>query len=146
MNNNAYTLAVDFLGELEENLGLHYFLEGLVDGFRSKVELFEKSRRQHSIWKRDAFHIVPDGRALISVMEEDHLVIRWEHPSGYRYRTRMAESLRMMSRLRQLSEAFKDAGGMGYQSRACIEISGFFHDPAQPIHVIILMRRSLSIL
>ena len=99
MNNNAHTLAVDFLGKLEESEA-SLLSWGLVDGFWSEDELFEKG--DAFVSERDAFHTVPDGRALVSVMEEDHLVIRWEHPSGYRYRTRMAESLRMMSRLRQL--------------------------------------------
>ena len=99
MNNSAHTLAVDFLGKLEESEA-SLLSWGLVDGFWSESELFEKA--DAFVSERDALHIVPDGRALVLVMEEDHLVIRWEHPSGYRYRTRMAESLRMMSRLRQL--------------------------------------------
>ena len=99
MSNPIHTISVGFLGELEQ-VEATLLSWGLVDGFWSEEELVAKA--DAFIAKHDAWHIIPDGQTLVSILEQKHLVIRWDGSTGCQYRTRMAESLRMMSRLRQL--------------------------------------------
>jgi len=99
MSNSIHTLAVEFLGQLEQTEAT-LLSWGLVDGFWSEQELVAKA--EAFIAKCDAWHMVPDGHSLVDILEQQHFVIRWDGSDGCRYRTRMAESLRMMSRLRQL--------------------------------------------
>jgi hypothetical protein len=99
MINTSHNIAVEFLGQLEQDEAT-LLSWGLVDGFWSEEELVAKA--DVLIGKREAWNLIPDGQALVGIMEQEHLVIRWDGPTGCRYRTRMAESLRMMSRLRQL--------------------------------------------
>lgn len=99
MVNSSQTIAVEFLGKLEQAEAT-LLSWGLVDGFWSEEELLAKANA--FIGESDAWHVFADGQALIDLLEGEHLVIRWDGPVGCRYRTRMAESLRMMARLRQL--------------------------------------------
>ena len=99
MSTSIHTLAVEFLGQLEQTEAA-LLSWGLVDGFWSEEELVAKA--EAFIAKCDAWHMFPDGHALVDILEQQHFVIRWDGSTGCRYRTRMAESLRMMSRLRQL--------------------------------------------
>src|SRR4051812_41323851 len=90
---------LDFLGALENDEAI-LLSWGLVDGFWAEKELIEKADR--FLTPLDAWNEFPDGRALIAQMETEHVLIRWDATGGCRYRTRMAESLRLLARLRQL--------------------------------------------
>lgn len=117
MINPSHTIAVEFLGKME-HAEATLLSWGLVDGFWSEEELLTKA--DAFISERDAWHVLPDGQSLVGILEQEHLVIRWDGPDGCRYRTRMAESLRMMSRLRQLFPKHLNTPGAWIASPALV--------------------------
>jgi len=84
MSNSIHTLAVEFLGQLEQTEAT-LLSWGLVDGFWSEQELVAKA--DAFIAKCDAWHMVPDGHSLVDILEQQHFVIRWDGFDGCRYRS-----------------------------------------------------------
>ncbi|HEX8441715.1 protein DpdJ, partial [Archangium sp.] len=88
---------LDFLGELEraEAALLSW---GIVDGFFAQDELLERASR---FLKRSEPPAFEDPQDLLDWLENERLL--WPvHGEEGRYRTRMAETLRLMARLRQI--------------------------------------------
>src|SRR4051794_39897421 len=88
-----------FLGELERGEA-NLLTWGLVDGFAAESELVD--RAEAFLNRRDAWHFFTDGLALLNEMVARGLLFRWRVSNDYRYRTRLAETLRLLTRLRQL--------------------------------------------
>lgn len=131
MNDPSHALAVEFLGELE-NCEASLLSWGLVDGFWSEEELL--ARADGFLTKREAWHSIPDGMSLLNLLEQEHFIIRWDGPNGCRYRTRMAESLRMMSRLRQLFPKHLRTPGAWVASPALVSDFRFLPKPRKYPH------------
>jgi hypothetical protein len=91
-------LISSFLGELERDEAA-LLSWGLIDGSFSEEELFGKAEE---FQERNENHGFAGGYELLEEMVACGLLFRWEEESSYRYRTRMAESVRLLSRLRQL--------------------------------------------
>ncbi|MFM2219855.1 MAG: hypothetical protein RL240_4173 [Planctomycetota bacterium] len=93
-------LLLDFLGDLEraESRLLGW---GLVDGFFSERELEDLAEAFLS--KENAYSIFDSGRKFLRTMEDKGLIFSWvANGIEPRYRTRMAETVRLMSGLRQI--------------------------------------------
>jgi len=93
----AQRQGLDFLGELEraEATLLSW---GIVDGFFSQDELQERASR---FLERMDSHAFEDPQGLLDWLENERLL--WPvHGEDGRYRTRMAETLRLLARLRQI--------------------------------------------
>lgn len=96
MNHDAISA---FLGSLERQ-EVTLLSWGMVDGSFSNKELEEKAERfldEHNLWETFS---EPDD--LIEEMEKRRLIFSFETYGERRYRTRMAETVRLLSRLRQL--------------------------------------------
>jgi len=97
----------NFLGTLEQEEAA-LLVWGLVDGSFSADELEEKAERfleEHDLWETFS-----DPDELIEEMEERLLLFSFEKRGERRYRTRMAETVRLLSRLRQLFPKHLDKG------------------------------------
>ena len=88
--------AVDFLGQLER-AEVALLSWGLVDGFFSRPELEDRAEQFLSA-RTDAAYA--SGADLIDSLIAEHLL--WRLPNQERYRTRMAEAVRLFARLRQI--------------------------------------------
>jgi len=89
----------EFLGEIERSEAA-LLSWGLVDGWLSEDELAGRAERfldSHEAWGEH-----DDALAFIDAMTEQGLFFKWLEGGDYRYRTRMAEAVRLMARLRQL--------------------------------------------
>lgn len=73
---------------------------GLVDGFFTEQELVD--RAENFLRTRDAWHLFPDGMALLDEMVRRSLIFRWNVTGNTRYRSRLSEALRLLARMRQL--------------------------------------------
>jgi len=88
-----------FLGEVErEEAALLSW--GLVDGSLAEQELRDKA--ESFLGLSNTWNDFPDGYAIIEEMVARGLLFRWEDAGSYRYRSRMAEAVRLLARLRQL--------------------------------------------
>ncbi|RKH18569.1 DEAD/DEAH box helicase [Corallococcus sp. CA047B] len=93
----AQRQGLDFLGEIEraEAALLSW---GIVDGFFSQEELQDRASR---FLDRMDSHAFEDPQGLLDWLENERLL--WlVHGEDGRYRTRMAETLRLLARLRQI--------------------------------------------
>lgn len=103
--------ALDFLGSLEraETALLTW---GLIDGFFSEVEV--EQRADEFLSALAARGVTPgygSGWELVEALLDDHLL--WKLPDTDRYRTRMAETVRLCARLRQI---FPDARNTAWRT------------------------------
>jgi hypothetical protein len=88
---------LDFLSELERSEAA-LLSWGIVDGFFSHEELLERADR---FLERTDASVFDDSQALIDWLERERLL--WPiHGEEGRYRTRMAETIRLLARLRQI--------------------------------------------
>ncbi|MCB1129533.1 MAG: DEAD/DEAH box helicase [Verrucomicrobiae bacterium] len=87
---------LEFLGELEL-FEARLLSWSLVDGSFSRDELWDFAADF-----LDRHQLADDPRDWIDSMEDAGLLFRWDADDGRRYRTRMAESIRLMARLKQL--------------------------------------------
>jgi hypothetical protein len=103
--------ALEFLGSLERaEAGLLTW--GLVDGFFSEGEIEQRAEdflTGLSSCGVEGGHT--SGWELIEALLDDHLL--WKLPNSERYRTRMAESVRLFARLRQI---FPDARNVAWRT------------------------------
>ncbi len=84
---------------------------GLVEGFFSKAEL-ESLIDGWRVAARAPEQLSADD--LLGELERRRLVIRLEYPGGLAYRSRMAETTRLLARLRQLFP--RHLTGRGWES------------------------------
>lgn len=89
-------LIPEFLGELEM-LEARLLSWALVDGYFAEEELNDLAGKFLARHELDE-----DPREWIRVMVENGHLFQWTEYDGDRYRTRMAESLRLLARLKQL--------------------------------------------
>jgi hypothetical protein len=109
MTASAY--ATEFLGQLER-AELAVLSWGIVDGFFSEEELEGRAERFLSNYTRDGGAPAPDSAwDLVEELLDEHLL--WRLPDSGRYRTRMAESVRLFCRLRQI---FPDAQNASWRT------------------------------
>lgn len=87
---------LEFLGELEL-LEARLLSWSLVDGSFSRDELWGLAADYI-----DNHGLNDDPQDWINAMEDVGLLFKWDGDDGRRYRTRMAESIRLMARLKQL--------------------------------------------
>lgn len=87
---------LEFLGELEL-LEARLLSWSLVDGSFQGGELWDLAAAF-----LDRHQLADDPRDWIDAMEDAGLLFKWNADDGSRYRTRMAESIRLMARLKQL--------------------------------------------
>lgn len=99
------TKAAVFLGHLERQEAA-LLSWGHVDAFFSEEELNDKA--QEFIETNRAWDFWNDASDLIDFLEEKRLIFSFWKGSSQRYRTRMAETVRLLSRLRQLFPKHKD--------------------------------------
>lgn len=99
LSDNMDEFLAEFLGELERSES-SLLTWGLVDGFAAENELI--SRAEAFLNSRDAWHLFADGLSLLDEMVARGLLFRWNGAGGDRYRTRLAEAVRLLARLRQL--------------------------------------------
>jgi ATP-dependent helicase Lhr and Lhr-like helicase len=89
----------EFLGELERKEA-QLLSWGVVDGHWEESELEDNAEAY--LDREDAWHVFGQPRDLINTLLERGLLFRWDESGDYCYRTRFAESLRLLARLRQL--------------------------------------------
>lgn len=89
---------LQFLGEIEK-AEVRLISWGLVDGFLSENDIVESAAG--FIDKHDLWDDYPDAALMVEEMVSQGLLFRW-HDQRYKYRSRMAESVRLVARLRQL--------------------------------------------
>ncbi|MFT5468122.1 MAG: hypothetical protein ACI8UO_003230 [Verrucomicrobiales bacterium] len=99
MNISVEKLLADFLSAVERTEST-LLTWGVVDGFSTEQELVD--RAEGHISNHDAWHIYPDGVALLNDMADRGLLFRWHESGEMRYRSRLGEALRLLARLRQL--------------------------------------------
>jgi len=87
---------LEFLGKLEL-LEARLLSWSLVDGSFSRDELWGLAADF-----LDSKTLSDDPQDWINAMEDAGLLFKWDGDNGRRYRTRMAESIRLMARLKQL--------------------------------------------
>ena len=98
MDNRSEAIA-DFLGRLEQAES-RLLSWGLVDGSFAEDELTERAESfltQHELW--DDFEAADE---LVEQLEDRRLLFAFLEGTHVRYRTRMGEAIRLLSRLRQL--------------------------------------------
>src|SRR3954468_15925110 len=100
----ADTQALEFLGELERaEAGVLSW--GLIDGFFSETEVEQLADEYlTTVTSAGAESAHDSGWSLIETLLDERLL--WKVPDTQRYRTRMAETVRLFARLRQI---FPDA-------------------------------------
>ncbi len=92
--------ALEFLETLERD-EVRVLTWGLVNGFFSEVELEERANEfLTAVNQREAPCVYDSGWEIIEVLLDEALL--WRIPETDRYRTRMAETVRLFSRLRQI--------------------------------------------
>src|SRR5579859_7047237 len=92
--------AIDFLGQLERE-ETAILTWGLLDGFFAEDELEERAENfLAQIAARGNDTTYSSGWDLVEALLEERLL--WKLPDTERYRTRMAESVRLFARLRQI--------------------------------------------
>lgn len=92
--------ALDFLGQLER-AEVALLSWGLVDGFFSRPELEDRAEQFLSaLADRQTDAAYASGSDLVDFLVAEHLL--WRLPNQERYRTRMAEAVRLFARLRQI--------------------------------------------
>jgi len=106
----AAACAIEFLGQLER-AELAVLSWGIVDGFFSEGELEERAERFLSSYTRNGTPAPDSGWDLVEELLDEHLL--WRLPDTDRYRTRMAESVRLFCRLRQI---FPDAQNAAWRT------------------------------
>ena len=99
MSEPTKELLAEFLGTVErcEAALLSW---GLVDGFFTEEELI--NRAEALLASRDSWNLFSGGLAMLDEMERRGLLFRWNVLGAARYRSRMAEAVRLTARLRQL--------------------------------------------
>lgn len=103
--------ALEFLGSLERaEAGLLTW--GLVDGVFSEGEIEQRAEDfLTGLSSRGVEGGYTSGWELVEALLDDHLL--WRLPNSERYRTRMAESVRLFARLRQI---FPDARNIAWRT------------------------------
>ena len=92
-------LISNFLGELERKEA-QLLSWGVVDGHWEEAEL--EDHAEAYLDREDAWHVFGQPRDLVNALLEKGLLFRWDESGDYCYRTRFAETLRLLARLRQL--------------------------------------------
>ena len=92
-------LLAEFLREVEQ-MESRLLVWGLVDGFFSEQEL--RDRAEYFLDLCHEEHSGIDKDDFLEEMIKRGLLFRWEEGGAYRFRTRMAETVRLMAGLRQL--------------------------------------------
>src|SRR5437870_3343393 len=92
--------ALEFLGNLER-AEVEVLTWGLVDGFFSEAEIEERAQEfLAALASRGVVAAYSSAWDLVEALLEDDLL--WKLPGIDRYRTRMAETVRLFARLRQI--------------------------------------------
>ncbi len=91
-------LLLDFLGELER-AEARLLAWALVDGCFAEDEL---RQQVEDFLDRRGWHEFTSVNQFIEAMVQHGLLFRWEDQGDYRFRTRMAETVRLLARLKQL--------------------------------------------
>src|SRR5262245_19353528 len=93
-------LTLDFLESLEQ-AEARVLTWGLVDGFFSEAELEERANEfVAAVRQANTSCVYDSGWELVEALLDETLL--WRIPETDRYRTRMAETVRLFSRLRQI--------------------------------------------
>lgn len=100
-------LITEFLGFLER-IEARLLSWGLVDGFFPHAELVELAEA-FLAERQDPDDVTADE--LVRAATEQKLLFRWGQPHRRRYRTRMAETVRLLARLKQLFPKHLDTPG-----------------------------------
>lgn len=100
-------LLLDFLGELER-AEARLLAWSLVDGCFEEGEL---RQRASDFLDRRGWQEFETENQFIEAMIQYGLLFRWEDQGDYRYRTRMAETVRLLARLKQLFPQHLQAPG-----------------------------------
>lgn len=90
---------IEFLDRLEREEE-RLLVWGVVDGAFSGPEV--ESLAEKYLDDRDLWHVFPDPDDLLSLLDERRLLFRFIEGTRPRYRTRMAEAVRLFSKLRQI--------------------------------------------
>ena len=96
MRNND--LALDFLGQIEKAEAA-LLVWGVVDSFFSEDEILERAESFLQSNRSEEAEYETGGDLVSALLDEKLL---WALPGSNRYRTRMAETVRLLSRLRQM--------------------------------------------
>ena len=99
MNEPTNRFLADFLGTIERAEAV-LLTWGLVDGFSTEQELID--RAEEFLRTQDAWNHFSDGLSVLDEMVRRGLIFRWNTAGDTRYRTRLGEALRLLTRLRQL--------------------------------------------
>ena len=99
MSETTKKLLAEFLSTVERSEAA-LLSWGLVDGFSTGEELI--NRAETLLASKDAWDLFSDGLAMLDEMERRGLLFRWNVSGAMRYRSRMAEAVRLTARLRQL--------------------------------------------
>src|SRR5438270_7452824 len=103
--------ALEFLGQLER-AEMSLLTWGLVDGFFSDAEIEQRAEEFLALLgSRGTETPYTSGWDLVEGLLEERLL--WKVPDTERYRTRMAEAVRLFARLRQI---FPDAGNAAWRT------------------------------
>ena len=93
------SIMIQFLGELER-LESRLLSWGVVEASFAEDELLDKVSEY--LDRTEAWGLFDDALDFINVMVDQGLLFQWDDTGEYRYRTRMAETVRLMSGLKQL--------------------------------------------
>ncbi|AOS46095.1 putative ATP-dependent helicase Lhr [Lacunisphaera limnophila] len=93
------TLLVDFLGRIERQEAA-LLSWGLVDGALAEAELHQLA--EDFLAANDSAAEFSNPYLFLEALVSRGLLFRWDEGGSYRYRSRMAESLRLLARLRQM--------------------------------------------
>lgn len=122
-------LLLDFLGELERSES-RLLVWSLVDGFFCETELEDMAEAFLS--RENAFSAFDSGRQFLRVMQDKGLIFSWvANGTEPRYRTRMAETVRLMSGLRQLFPKHVERSGGWQTAPSLVSDFRFLNRPRQ---------------
>lgn len=122
-------LACDFLGELER-AEARLLGWALVEGYFTKDEL--EDRAEAFIESVDAWNTFSSGRELIGELERLKLLFSWiVNGTEQRYRTRMAETVRLMAGLKQLFPKHLKRPGEWQNAPSLVSDFRFLNRPRQ---------------
>lgn len=140
--------ALDFLGSLERaETGVLTW--GLIDGFFSEVEV--EQRAEAFISALAAHGVAPgygSGWEMVEALLDDDLL--WKLPDTDRYRTRMAETVRLCARLRQIfpdarNAAWRTAPGLVADYRLVLRHRMYPRRDVRPTDFIGAVRREVAL-
>lgn len=121
-------LLVEFLSEIER-MESRLLVWGLVDGFFSEQELRDRAEDFLDLCSEEISGIDKDD--FLEEMIQRGLLFRWEEGGEYRFRTRMAETVRLMAGLRQLFPKHVKKPGEWQNAPSLVSDFRFLNRPRQ---------------